>query len=254
MRKRKEAPESPQEETKIFSEEEKKEGELEDFLVNKEWKDALQEMWKETFYQELKETLKKKVERGITLYPPTPLIWNALNACPLSEVKVVILGQDPYHGGQAHGFSFSVSDGVPIPPSLRNIFRELKSNFSNFTIPSHGNLEKWSRQGVLLLNSVLTVERGKPNSCASIGWERVTARILSLVAEKKTPVVYLLWGNSASETLKKVGALPSYHSVLRCAHPSPYSADRGFFGCKHFLKTNQFLKRKLMKPIDWNLT
>ena len=176
-------------------------------------------------------------------------MFNALKYTPYSKVKAVILGQDPYHGkGQAHGLSFSVLEGIPKPPSLKNIFKELYDDL-NIKEPPHGNLTKWAKEGVLLLNSVLTVEAGKPTSHANIGWEIFTDHIISLINQKDTPVVFLLWGTYAKQ--KKELITNPHHLIIESAHPSPYSANYGFLGSKPFSKTNAFLQANGLDPIDW---
>lgn len=193
------------------------------------------------------------------VYPPKEMILRAFELTPFENVKVVILGQDPYHGrGQAHGLSFSVPIGIKPPPSLENIFKELESDMG-IPRPNHGNLEKWAKQGVLLLNTILTVEESKPLSHANIGWEMFTYSIITELIRKENPVVFMLWGKKAqitnsglswSELIKKT--FP-HHLVLEAAHPSPYSANKGFFGCKHFSKANEFLVKNGREAVDWNL-
>ena len=178
-------------------------------------------------------------------------IFNALKTTSYSDVKVVILGQDPYHGpNQAHGMCFSVKKGVEAPPSLKNIFKELQ-NDCGCSIPPHGELTEWAKQGVLLLNTVLTVRAGQANSHANKGWEILTDQIIRLLNEKQTPIVFLLWGRNAQNKISLI-TNPN-HLILKCAHPSPLSAYNGFFGCHHFSKTNAFLKEHGMKEIDWQI-
>ena len=192
---------------------------------------------------------KEYAERVI--YPPADDIFNALHYTPLSEVKVVILGQDPYHGaGQAHGLCFSVKPDIETPPSLVNIYKELNSDLGCY-IPNNGYLTKWAKQGVLMLNTALTVREGKPNSHANKGWEILTDRIISMVNEKKDPVVFLLWGRNAQNKEKLI--TNKHHLILKSAHPSPLSAYNGFFGCKHFSKCNAFLKEHNLAEIDWQI-
>ena len=186
-----------------------------------------------------------------TIFPPRQNIFRALNLCDYEDVKVVILGQDPYHGpNQAHGLSFSVKKGVTPPPSLQNIFLELHNDIG-CQIPAHGELTKWANQGVLLLNSVLTVRRGKPNSHQGMGWEILTDEIISKLNERREPIVFLLWGRYAKEKASKI--TNPQHLVLTSSHPSPYSASYGFLGCRHFSKTNAFLKEHGIAPIDWQI-
>ncbi len=183
-------------------------------------------------------------------FPPKSLIFNAFEYCHFDDVKVVILGQDPYYKkGQAHGLAFSVPDGIPIPPSLRNIFKEIQSNHPAWTIPKSGNLKHWADQGVLLLNSALTVKRGKPGSHQGLGWETFTNAVIQKISEEKEHIVFLLWGAYAQEKGKNIDT--TKHLLLTAAHPSPLSAHRGFFGCDHFNKANEYLKQHHIKPIDW---
>ena len=188
---------------------------------------------------------------GKTIYPPGQLIFNAFNTTPFNLVKVVLLGQDPYHGyGQAHGLSFSVPDGVAPPPSLVNIFKELHTDIE-MPFPTTGNLTKWATQGVLLLNAVLTVRANEPASHAKIGWMEFTNAVISKISDEKEGVVFLLWGKFAQE--KQVLIDETKHLVLKAAHPSPFSAHNGFFGCRHFSKTNAYLLKQKIDPIDWSL-
>lgn len=190
---------------------------------------------------------------GQTVYPAEELVFQALSATPFSKVKVVIVGQDPYHGpGQAHGLSFSVNQGMPIPHSLHNIYKEMNDDVG-ITIPSHGCLLGWAEQGVLLLNATLTVRRGEPMSHAGMGWERLTDAIITQIAKNKSDVVFLLWGRSAQEKGEAIQALSSRCAVFKAAHPSPFSAARGFFGCRHFSKANEFLVSRNQTPINWQV-
>ena len=213
------------------------------------WNDIISEEKKKPYYQALTNFL---IEDGKTntIYPDSKLVFNAFKLCPLDKVKVVILGQDPYHGpNQAHGLSFSVPDTESIPPSLRNIFKEIKSDLNvsgNFT---HGNLESWAKQGVLLLNSVLTVRASQAGSHQKKGWEQFTDEIIRAIDFSSQPKVFIFWGSFAKN--KKVLLSNPSHLVLEAAHPSPLSAHNGFFGCKHFSKTNEFLVKNGMQPIDW---
>lgn len=187
-----------------------------------------------------------------TVYPPEQDVFNAFAMTPLDAVKVVILGQDPYHGpGQAHGLSFSVRDGVKIPPSLRNIYKELATDIDGYAIPQHGNLSAWAEQGVLLLNTVLTVEAGNANSHARFGWERFTDAVIDAVNRHTEGVVFILWGSHAQ---KKGANIDSQrHLVLTSPHPSPLSARRGFFGCQHFSRANAWLKQHQKTPVNWQV-
>lgn len=184
------------------------------------------------------------------IFPVKENIFNAFSKTPFDKVKVVILGQDPYHGeGQAHGLSFSVPEGVNLPPSLKNIYKEINSDLKVQKDINSGNLEDWADQGVLLLNSVLTVEKAKPGSHAKIGWEEFTDEVIRKISSKKENVVFMLWGNYAKQKGESIDR--SKHLVLESAHPSPFSAYNGFFGSKHFSKTNLYLKKKGKKEIEW---
>ena len=194
-----------------------------------------------------------KTEKALNkiIYPPGNLIFNAFDKTPFGKVKVVLLGQDPYHGiGQAQGLSFSVPDSVNPPPSLINIFKELRTDIG-MNIPETGNLTKWALQGVLLLNAVLTVRANEPASHAKYGWMDFTNAVISKLSDRKEGIVFLLWGKFAQE--KQVLIDETKHLVLKAAHPSPFSADKGFFGCKHFSRTNEYLTKQKKEPIDWSL-
>lgn len=222
-----------------------------DVKMEESWKAALQEEFSKPYFHNLVLHLKTEKAQGKTIYPPGSLIFNAFNTTPLEKVKVVILGQDPYHGaGQAHGLCFSVQQGVPPPPSLINIFKELHDDVG-MTIPNHGNLTRWAEQGVFLLNASLTVRAAEPMSHAKIGWAAFTDTVIKTISDKKQQVVFLLWGKFAQE--KRVLIDESKHLILRSVHPSPLSAHGGFFGCRHFSKTNQYLVSNGMDPIDWQL-
>ena len=215
------------------------------------WKAALKEEFEQPYMKQLGEFLRREKAAGKVIYPPGPLIFNALNSTPLEQVRVVILGQDPYHGaGQAHGLCFSVQPGVAPPPSLQNIFKELKRDL-NLDVPSHGYLQYWADQGVLMLNTSLTVEQGMAGSHAKMGWQRLTDRIIEVISEKRSDVVFLLWGAHAQSKAKLID--PTRHLLLKSVHPSPLSAHRGFIGNGHFSRTNQFLKQRGREPIDWKL-
>lgn len=217
--------------------------------LEKSWKDALADEFNAEYLKELKKKLVEEMEQGIVLYPPAKQIFNAFNLAPFDKVKVVILGQDPYHGrGQAHGLSFSVPDGVKPPPSLLNIFKEIESDLG-VKMPKIGNLENWARQGVLLLNAILTVRANIPASHQNIGWENLTDAAIKALSDKREHIVFLLWGKFAQEKEKLIDT--EKHLVLKSAHPSPYSANAGFFGCKHFSKTNEYLSKTGQAPIDW---
>ena len=215
------------------------------------WLEPLGDEFAQPYMAQLKRFLLAEKERGKQIYPNGSSWFRALNLTPLDEVRVVILGQDPYHGpGQAHGLCFSVPDGIQPPPSLVNIYKELKNDLG-IEPPRHGTLEHWAKQGVLLLNSVLTVEMGRAASHRDRGWERFTDQIISEVNKREEPVVFMLWGSYAQ---KKAAFVDQHkHLVLKAPHPSPLSAHSGFFGCRHFSKANEFLRGKGLKPIDWAL-
>ena len=222
-----------------------------DIKIEASWKEALKQEFSTDYFQQIPEHIKTEKLQGKVIYPPGSVIFNAFNTTPLEKVKVVILGQDPYHGkGQAHGLCFSVQNGVPPPPSLLNIFKELQDDIG-ITIPDHGNLTKWAEQGVFLLNASLTVRAGEPMSHSKIGWATFTDAVIKTISSKKKNVVFLLWGKFAQE--KRVLIDESKHCILRSVHPSPLSAYGGFFGCKHFSKTNEYLTSKGIDPIDWSL-
>lgn len=222
-----------------------------DIKIEASWKEALKQEFSTDYFQQIPEHIKTEKLQGKVIYPPGSVIFNAFNTTPLEKVKVVILGQDPYHGkGQAHGLCFSVQNGVPPPPSLLNIFKELQDDIG-ITIPDHGNLTKWAEQGVFLLNASLTVRAGEPMSHSKIGWATFTDAVIKTISSKKKNVVFLLWGRFAQE--KRVLIDESKHCILRSVHPSPLSAYGGFFGCKHFSKTNEYLASKGIDPIDWSL-
>ena len=218
--------------------------------IEEGWKQALADEWNSPYFTELTSFVSARYKEA-RIYPPGSRIFAAFDACPFDKVKVVILGQDPYHGpGQAHGMCFSVKRGTPPPPSLQNIFKEIKSDLG-IDPPQHGELTSWADNGVLLLNTVLTVREGQPNSHKGMGWEQFTDRIIQLLNERQQPMVFLLWGGNARSKARLI-TNPA-HLVLQCAHPSPLSAYNGFFGCRHFSKTNEFLVSRGMKPIDWKL-
>lgn len=222
-----------------------------DVKIEESWKEVLKQEFTKTYFLEITTFLKTEKMAGKTIYPPGGQIFNAFNTTPFDKVKAVILGQDPYHGpGQAHGLSFSVPKGIAPPPSLVNIFKELQNDIG-LPIPNHGNLTHWAEQGVLLLNASLTVRANEPMSHAKIGWAEFTNAVIEKISAYKKNTVFLLWGKFAQE--KQVLVDETKHLVLRAAHPSPFSADKGFFGCKHFSKTNAWLMSKGIDPIDWKL-
>lgn len=215
------------------------------------WKQALQGEFEQTYMRQLSEFLRAEKAAGKVIYPPGPLIFNALNSTPLDKVKVVIIGQDPYHGaGQAHGLCFSVQPGVPVPPSLLNIFKELKRDL-NIDMPNHGCLQSWAEQGVLLLNTSLTVEQGNAGAHADKGWRPFTDKVIEVVNQQCEHLVFLLWGAHAQSKAKLIDA--SKHLILKSVHPSPLSAYKGFLGNGHFSRSNKFLQQHGLQPIDWRL-
>ncbi|HYQ40226.1 MAG TPA: uracil-DNA glycosylase [Pseudomonas sp.] len=215
------------------------------------WKAALGEEFDKPYMQALGEFLRGEKAAGKQIFPPGGLIFNALNSTPLSQVKVVIIGQDPYHGpGQAHGLCFSVQPGVPVPPSLQNIFKELKRDL-NIDPPNHGCLQRWAEQGVLLLNTSLTVEQGKAGSHAAAGWQPFTDKVIEVVSRERPHLVFLLWGAHAQSKERLID--PTKHLILRSPHPSPLSAHRGFIGNGHFSRANKFLEQQGLAPVEWAL-
>ncbi|MEK7200291.1 MAG: uracil-DNA glycosylase [Bacteroidota bacterium] len=220
-----------------------------DVKIEPSWKEILKPEFTKPYFLQVVTHLKTEKASGATVYPPGQLIFNAFNTTHFTDVKVVILGQDPYHGaGQAHGLSFSVPDGIATPPSLQNIYKELHTDIG-MPIPTSGNLIHWAKQGVFLLNAILTVRANEPASHAKIGWMDFTDAVIRKISDNKTGIVFLLWGKFAQE--KQVLIDETKHFVLKAAHPSPFSADKGFFGCKHFSRTNEILIKQGLEPIDW---
>ncbi len=218
--------------------------------ITNDWLPALQDEFKKPYYAELYKKVQEEYKET-QIFPPADDIFNAFHFTPLSEVKVVIIGQDPYHNvGQAHGLCFSVKPEVDIPPSLVNIYKELKDDLGCY-IPDNGYLEKWAKQGVLMLNSVLTVRAHQANSHQGLGWEKFTDAVIRAVNEQDRPIVYMLWGRPAQNKAKSVNN--PKHLLLKAPHPSPLSAHRGFFGCKHFSQANEYLKKNGLEPIDWQI-
>jgi len=218
------------------------------FKLTRNWFDVLKPEFEKPYYKNLEQFLDKEYKTK-TIYPPAEMVFNALNACKFDDVKVVIIGQDPYHEpGQAQGLCFSVPKDVKIPPSLVNIYKEIENDIGG-KCAEHGDLSQWAKQGVLLLNSVLTVRAHQAFSHRGMGWEQFTLSVVKQLNEREKPVVFLLWGRSAGELSKFIDE--KKHLVLKCAHPSPLSAYDGFFGCKHFSKTNEFLIKNNMTPVDW---
>lgn len=223
-------------------------------LLDSSWYVALEKEFASPYMASLSEFVRSERSSG-AIYPPSDQVFSSLQLCPLKDVRVVIVGQDPYHGpGQAHGLSFSVQPGIATPPSLQNIFKEIKEDLG-IEPPKHGCLEAWAKQGVLLLNAVLTVRHKSPGSHAGQGWERLTDAICRAVAEREVPTVFLLWGKFAQNKLREAlsGIDTSRHLILCAAHPSPFAAYSGFFGCRHFSKANDFLKKSGFDPINWDL-
>lgn len=215
--------------------------------LHRSWHEKLKDEISKPYIADLKKFLASE-QQNYTIYPPEPLVFNAFSQTPYENVKVVIVGQDPYHGpGQAHGLSFSVPNGITPPPSLKNIFKELQTDLG-ITPPSNGCLTSWAQQGVLLLNATLTVRAGDPKSHHGRGWEQFTDSVIDLLAAREDPIVFLLWGKSAREKCHKI--VGTRHAIFEAAHPSPYSAT-GFLGCRHFSKANAFLQKVGKEPVNW---
>lgn len=219
--------------------------------ITTSWADVLGDEKSQPYFQAIMQFLAHERQSGKVIYPKPENLFNAFKETPYPALKVVLLGQDPYHGpGQAHGLSFSVQPGTALPPSLKNIFKELNSDL-NIAIPTHGCLKKWANQGVLLLNTSLSVEQGQPQSHSKIGWTTFTDSVICKLNAYPKPLVFLLWGSHAQQ--KRVLLDENKHLILTAAHPSPFSAHKGFLGCRHFSKTNAFLQSKGEAPIDWAL-
>jgi uracil-DNA glycosylase len=220
-------------------------------ILESTWRKVLQEELNAPYFAEIEQFLSQEKVSGQTVYPPAHLVFNAFNLTPFDKVKVVILGQDPYHGpNQAHGLCFSVQHGIKPPPSLVNIYKELQNDLG-LPMPAHGNLEAWAKQGVLLLNAILTVRDGEPASHSQIGWGQFTDAVISTLSKERTGLVFLLWGKFAID--KSVLIDGSKHHILTTTHPSPFSAYKGFLGCKHFSKTNEILQENGLGPINWQI-
>jgi uracil-DNA glycosylase len=219
--------------------------------IEESWKALLNNEFSKPYFSQLTAFVKKEYAQA-KVYPPANKIFEAFNLTPVSNVKVVILGQDPYHGpNQAHGLCFSVNHGIAIPPSLQNIYKELKNNFHEYNIPKHGCLESWAMQGVLLLNATLTVRASMPGSHQKKGWETFTDAVIKAIATNKQNLVFMLWGRYAQS---KAIFIPVHkHLVLKAAHPSPLSAHNGFFGCNHFKLCNNYLQHNQIQPINWQI-
>lgn len=219
-----------------------------DVKIEESWRKVLEEEFSKEYFKKLTEFVKGEYGK-YTIYPPAGRIFNAFDLCKFDDVKVVILGQDPYHGPkQANGLSFSVSEGIPLPPSLRNIYKELKNDLG-VQPPESGNLERWAKQGVLLLNATLTVKAGNAGSHQGKGWEEFTDAVIGILSEKKENLVFILWGAYAQKKISLIDVFK--HQIIESPHPSPFSADRGFFGSKPFSKANEYLSRSGAAPIDW---
>lgn len=219
-------------------------------IMQQDWKDKLKDELTQPYYEQLMTTLDEQYE-GESIYPAREQLFQALEYTPFEQTRVVILGQDPYHGpGQANGLSFSVPVGIPIPPSLRNIYKELQADIG-CEVPDHGSLSAWAKQGVLLLNSVLSVQDGKPNSHKGLGWERFTDAVIAALNERETPVVFILWGSYAQQKAAFINT--DKHGVITSVHPSPLAAHRGFFGSKPFSKANELLTSWGQPSIDWRI-
>lgn len=216
-----------------------------------QWQDLLGSEKQQPYFQQTLTAVQQARAGGQVIYPPDSEIFNAFKLTPLSELKVVVLGQDPYHGpNQAHGLAFSVRPGVRVPPSLLNIYKELALEYADFQVPSHGYLQSWAEQGVLLLNTVLTVVANEPNSHRALGWEQFTDQVIRQISQHCEQLVFLLWGSHAQKKARLIDA--SRHHILQAPHPSPLSAHRGFLGCGHFLQTNSLLRAAGKTPVNWH--
>ena len=223
-----------------------------DVQIEPSWKEVLKNEFTKPYFLEIVTFLKIEKNADKIIYPPGPLIFNAFNQTPFNKVRVVIIGQDPYHNpGQAHGLSFSVPNGIKPPPSLVNIYKEIQNDLGIPMPAGYGNLTSWAQQGVLLLNAILTVRASEPASHSKIGWMNFTDTVISKISDEKKGVIFLLWGKFAQE--KQLLIDETKHFVLKAAHPSPFSADKGFFGCKHFSKANELLTDQDLPPINWKL-
>jgi len=219
--------------------------------IEESWKAVLNTEFEKPYFANIKKSLMDDKQKGIAIYPAGPLVFNAFNTTSFNNVKVVILGQDPYHGkGQAHGLSFSVPEGIKAPPSLKNIFKEIQSDL-NIEPPEHGNLTTWAKQGVFLLNAMLTVRASQPASHQKIGWQNFTNAVINTLSDKREGLVFMLWGRFAQNKSELIDH--TKHLVLKAAHPSPFSAHNGFFGCQHFSKANTYLKAQGLDEIKWDL-
>ncbi|MEN9950194.1 MAG: uracil-DNA glycosylase [Bacteroidota bacterium] len=221
-----------------------------DVKIEVGWKKRLKSEFEKEYFLQLVQLLKNEKKSNQLIFPPGQQIFEAFNKTDFDKVKIVIIGQDPYHGpGQAHGLSFSVQEGIKPPPSLINIYKELESDLGIQMPRNYGNLTHWAKQGVLLLNATLTVRANQPNSHAGIGWQQFTDQVIDILNKEKQHLVFMLWGNFAKE--KGIHIDENRHMILRAPHPSPFSADKGFFGCKHFSSANHYLMQNGIEPIDW---
>lgn len=220
--------------------------------IEDSWKEVLMDEFDKPYFKEIRQYLKSEKAIGKVIYPPGPLIFNAFNTTPFHKVKVVIIGQDPYHGeGQAHGLCFSVQKGIKPPPSLVNIYKEMKSDLG-LNPPAHGNLQSWAEQGVFLLNAMLTVEKDQPASHQKIGWQNFTDVAIQQLSDQRDKLVFILWGAFAQQKALLIDS--NKHLIIKSPHPSPFSADKGFFGSKPFSKTNQWLESNGITSVNWQLT
>ncbi len=220
--------------------------------IQPDWLPIFEHEASKPYYHKIVAQINLDLANGNIIFPPQNQIFEAFKLTSLQNTKVVILGQDPYHGeGEANGLCFSVNKGIKVPPSLRNIYKELATDINHFKIPNHGNIENWAKQGVLLLNTSLTVIKDQANSHSKVGWHQFTNKIIETISNQKEDVVFILWGKNAMEKAQFIN--PNKHLVLKGVHPSPLSASRGFFGCKHFSKTNEYLIANNKTPIDWSL-
>ncbi|MFY7734634.1 MAG: uracil-DNA glycosylase [Bacteroidia bacterium] len=220
--------------------------------IQPDWLPIFEHEASKLYYHKIEAQISLDSANGNIIFPPENQIFEAFKFTSLQNTKVVILGQDPYHGeGEANGLCFSVNKGIKVPPSLRNIYKELATDINNFKIPNHGNIDNWAKQGVLLLNTSLTVLKDQANSHSKIGWHQFTNKIIETISNQKEQVVFILWGKNAQDKMEFIN--PNKHLVLKGVHPSPLSASRGFFGCKHFSKTNEYLVSKNLSPINWQI-
>lgn len=223
-----------------------------DIQIENSWKHALEEEFEKDYFKKLIGFIEGELAKGISIYPPKEQIFNAFKQTPFKKVKIVILGQDPYHGfNQANGLAFSVNKGIAFPPSLKNIFKELQLEYPNFKNPIHGDLSQWANQGVLLLNATLSVEDSKAGSHQNKGWEKFTDKVIELLSTKRERLIFLLWGKFAQAKSSLIDN--KKHHILLAAHPSPLSAHQGFLGCNHFIKSNEILRKNNLKEINWQI-